>query len=551
MADSHSTSEALDLTAAETYEHATDECDLIMKGGITSGIVYPRAACHLAAKYRFRHLGGASAGAIAATFVAAAEYGALCRRVRKDQRFARRVGCESRHALPAFASYSARIRTADRVDRTGWSRRRSCGVRSGESCGTHRWCSSRRWLLALLPGFAVAATSAGWAGHAMLWATLVWLPGSLLIALLAAIAWLAIRTLRALPANGYGLCDGHTQTVAGRPPLTDWMTRSSTTWPVFTRRGAAHLRGLVGLGWCRCVHRADGAERRRTSAVDPDERRVRGREKRAIDLQVVTTNLTFRRPYQFPFSTDIFFFCCGAATRLFPAAVVDHMVAKSAEVPDQIDTQAPGDRRSRRRCPCHGEPVRYMPAAPDIPLVVAARLSLSFPGLISAVPLFCIDWSRGPGHRELIEVWFSDGGISSNFPMHLFDALWPKRPTFGINLEPTHPDYPNQLVWRPKNAVGGIVPRSHPMGSMIGLPAIDPRHDAELARLHRDHDARLSGSCHRASSHADEGGMNLKMLPETIELLANRGARRGGRSSTTSTSIAPLDPLPRRGIGRR
>src|SRR5581483_1167641 len=51
------------------------ECDLIMKGGITSGIVYPPAILRLQERYRFRNVGGASAGAIAAAFAAAAEYG--------------------------------------------------------------------------------------------------------------------------------------------------------------------------------------------------------------------------------------------------------------------------------------------------------------------------------------------------------------------------------------------------------------------------------------------------------------------------------------------
>src|ERR1700736_13392 len=51
------------------------ECDLVMKGGITSGIVYPAAVLELAQKYRFRNIGGTSVGAIAATVVAAAEYG--------------------------------------------------------------------------------------------------------------------------------------------------------------------------------------------------------------------------------------------------------------------------------------------------------------------------------------------------------------------------------------------------------------------------------------------------------------------------------------------
>ena len=49
------------------------ECDLIMKGGITSGVVYPFAVTGLAERYRLRGVGGSSAGAIAATLAAAAE----------------------------------------------------------------------------------------------------------------------------------------------------------------------------------------------------------------------------------------------------------------------------------------------------------------------------------------------------------------------------------------------------------------------------------------------------------------------------------------------
>ncbi len=50
-------------------------CDIVMKGGITSGVVYPLALVELAKKYRFSSIGGTSAGAIAAAAAAAAEYG--------------------------------------------------------------------------------------------------------------------------------------------------------------------------------------------------------------------------------------------------------------------------------------------------------------------------------------------------------------------------------------------------------------------------------------------------------------------------------------------
>jgi predicted acylesterase/phospholipase RssA len=57
------------------FQHPGKECDLVMKGGVASGIVYPQAILTLAQKYRFRAVGGSSAGAIAAALAVAAEYG--------------------------------------------------------------------------------------------------------------------------------------------------------------------------------------------------------------------------------------------------------------------------------------------------------------------------------------------------------------------------------------------------------------------------------------------------------------------------------------------
>src|SRR5260370_6957316 len=50
-------------------------CDIVLKGGITSGVVYPLALVSLAEKYRFSNIGGTSAGAMAAVAAAAAAYG--------------------------------------------------------------------------------------------------------------------------------------------------------------------------------------------------------------------------------------------------------------------------------------------------------------------------------------------------------------------------------------------------------------------------------------------------------------------------------------------
>lgn len=57
-----------------SHRSPTEECDLVMKGGITSGVVYPPAVLELRNTYRFRSIGGSSAGAIAAALTAGAEY---------------------------------------------------------------------------------------------------------------------------------------------------------------------------------------------------------------------------------------------------------------------------------------------------------------------------------------------------------------------------------------------------------------------------------------------------------------------------------------------
>jgi len=59
---------------AQAYASPTGDCDLVLKGGVTSGVVYPQAILALARRYRFCSIGGTSVGAIAAAFAAAAEY---------------------------------------------------------------------------------------------------------------------------------------------------------------------------------------------------------------------------------------------------------------------------------------------------------------------------------------------------------------------------------------------------------------------------------------------------------------------------------------------
>jgi hypothetical protein len=77
----------------------------------------------------------------------------------------------------------------------------------------------------------------------------------------------------------------------------------------------------------------------------------------------------------------------------------------------------------------------------ELPILVAARLSLNFPILFQSIPLWSIDHEAGSSatpHRlrspRFRKNWFSDGGITANFPIHFFDNAVPKWPTFGVYI---------------------------------------------------------------------------------------------------------------------
>ena len=50
------------------------ECDIVMEGGVTSGVVYPAFVARLAQRFTLRSIGGTSVGAVAAIAAAAAQF---------------------------------------------------------------------------------------------------------------------------------------------------------------------------------------------------------------------------------------------------------------------------------------------------------------------------------------------------------------------------------------------------------------------------------------------------------------------------------------------
>jgi hypothetical protein len=131
----------------------------------------------------------------------------------------------------------------------------------------------------------------------------------------------------------------------------------------------------------------------------------------------MTTNLTYGEPMTFPFEDRTFLFDPEELAQYFPPAVI-----KALHSDDPPATEGGRELRSAA-----GRPLYRLPAADRLPVILAARIGLSFPGLISAVPLYAVDSGRkDPKDRVALRCWFSDGGITSNFPTHFFDSLWPQ-----------------------------------------------------------------------------------------------------------------------------
>ncbi len=515
----------LDLSDAASYpSNPVGECDLIMKGGISSGIVYPKAACTLALSHRFRSVGGASAGAIAAAAAAAAEYG------RDTGGFVRLA------ALPDELGTGL-----EGLFQPGRSTKRAFSILSAWLAVEQSWRHKLRVTLTsiateapavfaavlaallLVPFTIVILTSGGggvrWLGWVI--AALIWIPAATVLALIAATVVVAKRTLRGMAGNGYGLCNGHQHDPSlGALPLTDWMTQTFDSLAGISGRGPLTFGDLWGSAAVALETAIDPSG----DPVDVARLHDEATSARKVDLVVMTTNLTFQRPYRFPFAGDGFYFCPTHLREYFPDAVVDHMVATSTPAADVTDTADDGrSTQIAMRCPDHGDRVCALPAAWDMPVVVAARLSLSFPGLISAVPFFSVDWARAFGKRTLIPVWFSDGGISSNFPMHFFDSAFPGRPTFGINLGPIDPDI-GESVWKPPDQGHSGDPAAFPingMGTFMHSILTTMQNWVDNTQItmpgYRDRIATVG-------QKPGEGGMNLRMTPATIKALADRGA---------------------------
>jgi predicted acylesterase/phospholipase RssA len=511
------------------------QCDLVMRGGITSGIVYPRAIAKLAETYDFRSIGGTSAGAIAAAATAAA---ALGRRNGKDH-----FQTEIRKLPETLAELRTGKTVLERLFQPEPQTQRLFGVLMaglGREAMSHKvakiitavflgyWSYlTVGFLLVLLP-FLGLAMLIGISGAAFglivaLAATL-----ALLVAVLVAGYEMARDIIKRLPENNYGLCSGSRNGVpdeAGILPLTDWLHEFCQT---VAGRNSQDPPVTFGELW------DNGGDQNAP---------------RDIELVLMTTNITRGISQRLPFlegSWGQLFFKKEEFEELFPAPVLEWMRAHSAEIRHEETVEVP-------------EGYLPLPAPEDLPILLGARMSLSFPFLLSAVPLYAADVTRrrGDGKFELQRCWFSDGGLTSNFPIHFFDAPLPSRPTFGINLVPETVSLGEFVEDEGKRSVRGLEEGGAPIGPRIDarwkniyMPSTNSSGIGATARFNKFIGiiGFFSASFDTARNWGDtelmampgyrdrivhvglsknEGGLNLKMDRDVIVRVAERGERAG------------------------
>lgn len=467
------------------------ECDMIMKGGITSGVVYPYALLQIATKYRFRSLGGTSAGAIAAAFAAAAEYG---RQNGRPEAFM--ILKEYADELPGrLLSLFQPSPSLNSVVGPIKSAIRAGGVKPIV------WQGVMRTVLPALAAAAVIGLVARYLRPDPLISSLAAFLGLIAVFNLALFFWLKLNFIspllsawRDLPAHNFGFCTGLTQPGNDGPGLTDWIYHAlqhiafgDKNHPVPLTFG--HLQGS-------------------------------DTEKPEINLKVVTTNLSMRRPHTLPQLGVTAAFMKAEWEKLFPTPVMDYLFTK-------------GTRPWKRYTGSW-----LFPKEDKLPVIVAVRMSLSFPLLFTAVPLKIKDVELGAiantlgakARKRILTAYFSDGGISSNFPIHMFDAPLPSRPTFAFSLDELWENSgAKRRVTLPETAAQGM---GVPMKDIqclrdFGWQIISSAKDWQDQLL-----SEITGQRERIVRiflNESEGGLNLDMPPELSRELMAWGCEAGAK----------------------
>jgi predicted acylesterase/phospholipase RssA len=426
-------------TSRQAETKALLPCDIVMSGGVTSGIIYPGAVAKIAERYSFHCIGGTSVGAIAAAGTAAAEYGRRTGRNPGAFDYIAGLPAQLGSRAPDDRSRLFHLFTPERPIADGADRSSGPDTRGllalvtplftgkgplGKLAGLARFAVTQptiRTVIAIAGGIGLLVM--GWlfySGHCLvglivLFPFLALVLCSALAALGALLAW---KWLPAWRGNGYGICTGKlgpdfSPGTGGPTPfegLTPWIHRV-----IQTAAGRSVDDPPLTFGELWTAPQPDG--------TPPPAQGLSA--SRSIELTMIASDISRNRTAQLPFleSPSELYVEEAMLRRYFPPAVVNWMCDPSRH-------GKYGDKVEKR------DGFFRLPSPENLPLVLAARLSLSFPVLLSAVPLWTPDYAGKKTNRQikLRRVWYSDGGLTSNFPVHFFDSPIPSRPTFCLNL---------------------------------------------------------------------------------------------------------------------
>ena len=465
-------------------------CNLVMKGGLTSGVVYPSAIVEIAKTHQLHKIGGASAGAIAAAAAAAAEFKRQRSKSKDDfsgyedlNKIPKTLGPNleklfqpSEKLAPLFNIFLTMIRYKQmpslskpfiflfRAILGYWRVTMPIAILSIVLFVTNP-IFGHSWLVNILMGAFL-----------------------ILISALLIMGCVYRNLTHTVAKHDFGLCPGLTQKGYTHPALTPWLSDQ-----------------IDGIAY--------GSE-----YLNDENRKpltVGDLNKYDISIAAMTTDLSSGRPYQLPFRSKNHYYSVKEFEKIFPKNIMNYL-EKSSNPIESTDPNAPND-------------LRNLPAESKMPVIMIARMSLSFPFLIRAVPLYRVDYTlrdTETGIAPFIRCLFSDGGITSNFPIHFFDTFLPERPTFGISLSvyddarhspvdkirlPSKHRHPDSLYAHPITSVASF------FGSIINT-AKDWQDTLQ---------SRLPGYADRIVTIRldpnEEGGMNLAMGEKQINNLERLG----------------------------
>jgi hypothetical protein len=276
---------------------------------------------------------------------------------------------------------------------------------------------------------------------------------------------------------------------------------------------------------------------------------------RIVNLELMTSELVHGVPFRFPLrieeQTEK---PADPAMPLEPTVFLHKPDLASVFPQDVIDVLTEGAATKAYDVTDGSEVAELypLPRPWNLPVIFAVRLSMALPALLQAVRVYrsvpyhevrdefgsqivapnnpTVSYPGGDGSRNWVEpLWFTDGGVTSNFPIHFFDQPLPEWPTFGINLAPHPKGFENQDVWLPSDWQSRTSPASPLAASMASFAGAI----VNTARGWRDTTQTFMpafrGRVAWVRQRKDEGGANLFMTPDQIASLALRGAVAGAR----------------------